>query len=276
LRTATSDADFWVRLRQAMGQDGLLTYRYLGRRTRDMYDVPHDSMAIRRDMRNAAGGLAAAPLAIATAEAGGFTDFDALPAPVMYGLTLLDPGHDLREVRMEREILHQGRSMGFSRTVVTDADNPHRIIAVSHGIGIKLAEAPEQGGTLFELPQAVVDSPDLPPLTEVFGGRRAAEGWMLPELSEGLTSTSGSLHLGPIHVILEAAATELAAARAGTERLQVTGWEVSFVARGAVGPFLASGEALGGPEGVVCRLLLRDRGKADRIVASAIATFRPA
>src|SRR4051812_22788164 len=85
---------FWQRLTEVM-QSGLLTYRYLGRKNRDMHDVPHDSMAIRRDMRTAAGGIAAAPLMIAAADAGGFTDFDAVPAPVVASLSILDPGIDV-------------------------------------------------------------------------------------------------------------------------------------------------------------------------------------
>ena len=60
-------------LKKAMGEDGLLTYRYLGRKSTTMHGAEYDSMKIRRDMRNAEGGIMAAPLMIATAETGGVT-----------------------------------------------------------------------------------------------------------------------------------------------------------------------------------------------------------
>ena len=265
---------FWQKLTEVM-QSGLLTYRYLGRKNRDMHDVPHDSMVIRRDMRTRAGGIAAAPLMIGAADAGGFTDFDAVPAPVVASLAILDPGLDVREVRIDREILRRGRTMGFTRTRITDAANPGRLLALTSGVGVKLAEAPESGGELFELPEEIADRPDLPPLTDIFGARRERAGvWCLPALNRESASTSGSLHIGPIHIVLEAAATELAAAAAGTERLQPVAWEVMFLAAGTVGPFGTVGEALRGSDGsVACRLTLRDQGRDNRAVAALTARF---
>jgi len=61
--------EFWARFESMMGADGLLTYRYLGRKTIALHDVDHDSMRIRRDMRNAGRWPDGGPLAIATAEA---------------------------------------------------------------------------------------------------------------------------------------------------------------------------------------------------------------
>ena len=63
---------YWDRLRQMMGPDGLMTYWYLGRVVNR--DEDSDTMRVRRDMRNAAGGLMAAPLAIAAPETGGWLD----------------------------------------------------------------------------------------------------------------------------------------------------------------------------------------------------------
>lgn len=265
---------FWQKLTEVM-QSGLLTYRYLGRRNRDMHDVPHDSMVIRRDMRTKAGGIAAAPLMIGAADAGGFTDFDAVPAPVVASLSILDPGLDVREVRIDREILRRGRTMGFTRTRITDAANPGRLLALTSGVGVKLADTPESGGELFELPAEIEDRPDLPALTQVFGATRDSSGiWRLPALNRDTASTSGSLHIGPIHIVLEAAATELAAAAAGTDRLQPTEWEVMFLAAGTVGPFRAAGEAFPAPDGgVACRLTLSDDGRDRRAVAALTARF---
>ena len=269
---------FWQKLTEVM-QSGLLTYRYLGRKNRDMHDVPHDSMVIRRDMRTAAGGLAAAPLMIGAADAGGFTDFDAVPAPVVASLTILDPGLDVREVRIDREILRKGRSMGFTRTRITDAANPGRLLALTGGVGVKLADTPEASvygaGELFELPEEIGDRPDLPPLTQVFGAWRESTGvWCLPVLNRDSASTSGSLHIGPIHIVLEAAASELAAEASGTDRLQPVAWEVMFLAAGTAGPFRTTGEAMRGSDGsIACRLTLSDQGREGRKVAALTARF---
>ncbi len=269
-----SSADFWARFDAMMGADGLLTYRYLGRKTVALHDVTHDSMRIRRDMRNAAGGLMAAPLAIATAEAGGFTDIESIPAPVTAALHILDPGHDVAEVLVRRTFVHMGRTMGFTQAEVVDAVNPSRVLAISHGMGIKLGDAPS-GFTPVETGPEIEDGPSLPPLHEPFGAVRDTDGvWTLPKLTPRIASTSASLHVGPIHIVLEAAATDLATQCAGTDALQVQDWHVSFVARGTDGPFMVEGNAIHGALGrIACRLALRDQGRDGRVVATVVGTF---
>src|SRR3546814_10680437 len=117
LRTIPAD-QFWDTLSAAMGKDGLLTYRYLGRKTTTMHGVAYDSMLLRHDMRNGGGGVMAAPLAIAAAEAGGFTDFNDVPAPITARLSILGPGPDVSHLRLDRVIVHAGRNMGFTRSVI--------------------------------------------------------------------------------------------------------------------------------------------------------------
>lgn len=272
-----SPEQFWSRFQTMLGEGGLLTYRYLGRRTRALHDVEHDSMKLRRDMRNAAGGLMAAPLAIATAEAGGRTDRDSVPAPVTYALQILDDARDVREILVRPSLIHVGRTLGFSQAEVVDAADPARVIALAWGSGVKLGDAPPGFEAVDPGPE-LEDSPDLPPLHEVFGARRRAEGvWELPALNPRLASTSGTLHLGPMHVAFEAAAIELAAARAGTDALQAEAWNVLFVAPGKLGPFVVSGDVVAGRLGrIACRLELRDASHADRLVANCFAVFRPA
>ncbi|MBA3054544.1 MAG: hypothetical protein FP826_06360 [Sphingomonadales bacterium] len=269
LRT-TDDAEFWDKLHQAMGEDGLLTYRYLGRVSEEMHGVQSSYMKIRRDMRDAHGGIRAGALAIATAETG-FTDFNSVPAPVSAGLTIVDPGKDVARVAMRKDVLKVGRTLGFSRTTVTDWDNPDRVIALTRGIGIKLGDAPAEGGKPFPLPEDIADRDDLPPLIEVFGGWKGDDGhWRLPALAAHSRSTSGTLHLGPMHLVFDAAADELAAASG----LRVADWEVLFVAAGTNGPFRvdvtpipASGPAR------AAEFRLMDEGRGDRLVASASASF---
>ncbi len=282
--------EYWDRLRHLMGPEGLITYWYLGRGFNQ--EVDPDTMTLRSDMRNRDGGLMAAPLAIAAPETGGWRDREVVPAPMTYALHVLDPAPDVRAVRVTRETVRRGRKIGFSRSVVTDADDPGRIIALTSGTGVSLGPAPS-GFRPVDLPSDLPEG-DLPPLHVVFGARRDPDGWRLPELTTRLASTSASLHLGPIHVICEAAAAEaaLAVALGGHEMpsanggdlehgpengraVQVEDWEVHFVAPGRKGPFFAYADAWSGPAGkVLARFTLRDEGAEDAIVASGTAAFR--
>jgi acyl-coenzyme A thioesterase PaaI-like protein len=279
--------EYWERLRHLMGPEGLITYWYLGRGFNQGVDP--DTMSLRSDMRNGDGGLMAAPLAIAAPETGGWRDREVVPAPMTYALHVLDPAPDVRAVRVTRETVRRGRKIGFSRSVITDADDSQRIIALTSGTGVSLGAAPS-GFRSVDLPPDLPEV-DLPPLHVVFGARRDADGWRLPELTTRLASTSASLHLGPIHVVCEAAAGE-AAALAGHEmrsadrgemehgpengtEVQVEDWEVHFVAPGRKGPFLARAEAWSGPAGrMLTRFTLCDEGMEDTIVASGMAAFR--
>jgi len=270
-----------------MGPEGLITYWYLGRGFNQ--EVDPDTMSLRSDMRNGDGGLMAAPLAIAAPETGGWRDREVVPAPMTYALHVLDPAPDVRAIRVARETVRRGRKIGFSRSVVTDADDSRRIIAVTSGTGVSLGAAPS-GFRPVDLPPDLSEV-DLPPLHVVFGARRDPDGWRLPELTNRLASTSASLHLGPIHVVCEAAASE-AAALVGHEMrsanlgqlqhgpenrtgVQVEDWEVHFVAPGRKGPFFAHAEAWSGPAGrLLTRFTLCDQGMEDAVVASGTAAFR--
>ncbi|MDQ1550612.1 MAG: hypothetical protein QOD50_34, partial [Actinomycetota bacterium] len=233
-----------------------------------------DTMRLRRDMRNPTGGIMAAPLAIAAPETGGWRDRDVVPVPVAYSLHIIDDAVDVDEIRVTRSTVRQGRRMGFSRSEIVDAAHPERVIAVTTGIGITLGDAPPSFRPI-ELPPDIPDTDDLPALHVVFGAIRDDNGWRLPALSPKHASTSASLHLGPIHVVFEAAATELAIERAGTDALQAEEWDVHFVAPGTVGPFAVEAEASAGTNGrVMTRLSLIDEGRAGATVASGVAVFR--
>jgi hypothetical protein len=264
--------EYWDRLRQMMGPEGLITYWYLGRAFNQAEDP--DTVRLRSDMRNAGGGIMAATLAIVAPETGGWRDRETIPAPVTYGLHIIDDARDVEELRVSRATVRRGGRMGFSRSEITDAADPSRLIAVTTGVGVKLGDAPPSFRPVDAPPDAP-DRDDLPPLHIVFGAQRHADGWRLPALTPRLASTSASLHLGPIHVVFEAAATELAAELAGLEGVQVEDWDVHFVAPGRTGPFLVVAEGWAGPGGrVVVRFTLVDEGHDAAVVAAGAATFR--
>ena len=279
LQNATAD-EFWDRFKEVMGgPDGLMTYRYLGTQADlSVSEGGASRMTIRRDMRNPAGGLTAAPLSIAIADAAGVQgDATGVPAPVSTSVHVLDPGADVAAVRVHSWGLHSGRTLGFSQAEVVDADHPERVVAVTRGMGVRVGDAPP-GYAYVDPGPGMPDSPHLPPLHEAFGARRRHDGrWELPELTQRIGSTSGSLHHGPIQVVLEAAAFELASRGAGTDRIQIEDWSVMYLQRGKIGPFVVDGDFVTGPTGrIACRMSLRDEGVDGRMVSSALAIFTPA
>lgn len=276
IREFTGDADGY-RDELYRRWTGLLSYRYIGRNHSSMnVGEVDDTVVIRRDMRNDSGGIMVAPLAIASPE-GCQTDLIAVPNPVIASVQIVDPGYDVKKVEVvDSGNVHQGRTMGYGRCKIVDADNPDRIIAFNEGQGAIIGIPPEGldkmdvSGT--EL--VIEDSPDLPPLWEAFGASKRPNGqWILPALSLELASPDAALHIGPQHVVLETAAIDLAAEAVGT-KLQVVSWHVMFMARGKVGPFRVDGTAHPSDSGKVgVRMLLHDEGNGDKAVTSAAAIF---
>ena len=257
---------------------GLLSYRYIGRNHSSMnIGEPDDTVTIRRDMRNEAGGIMVAPLAISSPE-GCQTDMVAVPNPVIASVQIVDPGYDVKRIEIvESGVVHQGRTMGYGRCKIVDADNPDRVIAFNEGQGAVIGIPPEGLGKMDVAGTELVieDSPDLPPLWEAFGASRRPDGhWILPPLSVELASPDAALHIGPQHVVLETAAIDLAAEAAGTRKVQVVSWHVMFMSRGKIGPFRVDGTAhTSGTGRVGVRMLLHDEGNGDKPVTSAAAIF---
>jgi hypothetical protein len=257
---------------------GLLSYRYIGRNHGSMNTGPEDNtVTLRRDMRNAAGGLLVAPLSISSPEGNVGSDLVAVPNPVIHSCQILDDARDVSRIEVvASEVLHAGNRMGYSRSKIVDADHPDRVIAFTEGQGVKIGIPPDGLEKMDEDKLEIVDSPDLPPLWKAFGASRRPDGhWTLPELSVELASPDAALHIGPQHVVLETAANDLAADAAGTDQLQMLTWHVMFLARGKAGPFRVDGDAARGTSGKVgVRVTLHDEGNGDRMVTAASAVLQ--
>ena len=158
---------------------------------------------------------------------------------------------------------------------MVDAANPSRVIAVSTGVGLSLGPQPEGYTKADNDPIDVTDSPDMPRLTEVFGVERVEAGvWEIAGLTAENASPDAALHLGPQHIALEAAASELAETTAGTQ-VQIEDWYVMFVNRGKTGPFRTRGEVFAGADGAIgTRVDLIDIGNDARVVSTCAARFR--
>jgi hypothetical protein len=279
IRDLTDDPEAYAaELRRRWG--GLLSYRYLGRSYASMDLGPvDDTVALRRDMRNPAGGLLLAVLGISSPEGGGMSDLEAVPNPVIHSCQILDPAHDVRRIRVDTEVLKRGRQMGYSRSVIVDADHPDRVVALTEGQGIAIGTPPEGLEKMPVDPIDIVDGPDLPPLWQVFGGRKRTDGhWALPELAVEVASPDAALHIGPQFVILETAASECAAIAAETGALQGLSSHVMFLARGKFGPFRVGTEVMSGARGkgtgsVGVRATLYDEGAGGKAVTAASYVF---
>ncbi len=276
IRELTSEQEeYAAELRRRWG--GLLSYRYIGRSYASMDAGEVDeSVFLRHDMRNATGGLMFAVLGIASPEGGGRSDLEAVPNPVIHSCQILDPGRDVRRIEVVSEVLKQGRQMGYSRSRIVDADRPSRVLALTEGQGISIGTPPRGLEKMAVDPIEVVDSPDLPPLWQVFGAHRREDShWALGELVAELASPDAALHLGPQFVVLETAAFDLATTVVGTDRLQGVSSHVMFLARGKVGPFRVDGAPVVGSDGTVAvRMLLHDEGNDDRPITAGSYLFR--
>lgn len=280
IRELASDPEAYAEeLRNRWG--ALLSYRYVGRRFAGMDAADEvtggidDTVAIRRDLRDPAGGILLAVLGICAPEGGGRTDLEAVPNPVVHSCQVLDPGIDVDRIRIESQVLKLGRQFGFSRSRIVDADQTARVLALTEGQGITIGAPPEGLTTMQTEPIEIVDSPGLPPLWQVFGSARRQVGvWSLPELSTELASPDAALHLGPQLVVLETAARDLAADIRGSDRLAGVSSHTMFLARGKIGPFRTEGSAFAGAEGIVAaRVRLIDEGADDRAVTAASFLF---
>lgn len=272
-----SPEGYAAELRRRWG--GLLSYRYIGRSYASMDLGPEDNtVTLRRDMRNTTGGVLLAVLGIASPEGGHMSDLEAVPNPVIHSCQILDPGRDVHRIEIISEELKRGRQMGYSRSKIVDADRPNGVLALTEGQGISIGTPPEGLQRMEANPLEVVDSPDLPPLWQVFGGHRRPDGhWALPELAVEVASPDAALHIGPQFVILETAAIDAAAAVAGTDRIQGVSSHVMFLARGKAGPFRVETEPMPGADGTVAvRVVMHDEGVDDRITTVGSYQFRSA
>ena len=278
IRELTDDREAYAaELRRRWG--GLLSYRYLGRTYASMDLGPVDNtVTLRGDMRNATGGLLLAVLGISSPEGGGMSDLEAVPNPVIHSCQITDPGRDVTRIEVVSETLKRGRQMGYSRSRIVDADNPSRVLALTEGQGIAIGAPPEGLEKMPVQPIDVVDSPDMPPLRQVFGCNRRPDGtWALPELSAEVASPDAALHIGPQFVALETAAMDLAVKSAGTGRLQGVSSHVMFMARGKTGPFRVEGEAMAGIDGMIAvQTTLFDEGADDKALTVGSYLFSPA
>lgn len=276
IRDTQLEENYWPNFEKIW--TSLLTYRYLGRINPILDEgVNETTMPLRHDMRNAQGGIMAAPLSIAAAECGGMSDDLYIPNPLSASLQIIDTAEGVDRVKVIPEVVKIGRSMGFSRSKIVDANNESRVIAISSGSAISLGTPPAGYKKVYNPPIEVEDTPDMPRLHKVFGATQIECGvWQLAAIDLSSASPDAALHLGPQHITLEAAATDLAKEAAASKAVQVCQWQISFVARGKVGPFRTQGNAYKSHAGdiIAVELVLLDCGNENRVITMASGLFK--
>lgn len=277
----TNPEEHWETLRKRWG--ALLSYRYIGRQFSSMNAVDNDTVTVRHDMRNAAGGILAQVLSICAPGGGSPSDLEVVPNPVIHSLQILDNGNDVTRVEVvDSRALKLGARMYFGRATIVDADDHSRVLALVDGQGASIGDVPEgMSHATFDddAVEHIDDSPDLPPLWQVFDGSKRADGhWQVGELRAELASPDAALHVGPQFVIAETAAIDLATGVVGTDRLQPVSADFMFVARGKVGPFRVDGQTQRGRDAsrIGVQLTIHDEGNADRMISAASLLFRMA
>ncbi|EUA23890.1 hypothetical protein I553_5018 [Mycobacterium xenopi 4042] len=253
----------------------LKIYTYLGKTTPFLdAGVEKETMPLRHDMRNPSGGIMAAPLTILSPEPY-WRDDECVPAPVTMTYDILDPAYDVGRLEVLREVISVGRRMGFSRARVVDAADHTRVIAISTGSGVSLGDVPPGFCPVANPVAGITDSPNLPPLRDVFGIARCDDGAVqIDKVTPMIASPHLALHQGAINIALEAAMTDEFERVLQTADLQVDHYTVMFVRPGYVGPFVATATLVGaqGPRiGVEATLV--DEGCGGRVVATASAGF---
>lgn len=255
----------------------LKSYTYLGKGTPVLdVGVDRETMPLRHDMRNSTGGITAAPLCIVAPEPY-WRDDECVPAPVTMSYDILDPAHDVARVEVLREVISVGRQLGFSRARVVDEGDHSRVIAISTGSGASLGDVPPGFYAVDNPVNDVADSPDLPPLRDVFGVVPGPDGSLeIPCVTPEIASPHSALHQGPINIALEAAAMDELERTTGTVDFQVEHWKVMFVKPGYAGPFRATATVVNpGGQRVGVEATMIDVGAKGRIIATASAAFRP-
>jgi len=270
---AMSSEEHWKHFEKSWR--ALKTYTYLGKTTPFLdAGVERETMPLRHDMRNASGGVMAAPLTILSPEPW-WRDDECVPAPVTMTYDVLDPAYEVERLEVLRDVISVGRSMGFSRARVVDAADHTRVIAISTGSGVSLGDVPPGFSPVDNPVDELLDSADLPPLREVFGIVRRGDGAaQIDKVTPMIASPHSALHQGAINVAIEAAMTDEFERVLPTAHLQVEHYTVMFVKPGYVGPFVATA-AVVCPQGprIGVEATMVDEGSGGRVIATASATF---
>jgi acyl-coenzyme A thioesterase PaaI-like protein len=259
----------------------LAIYRHVGSRSKPLSDdTAEGRLVLRRDLRSPNGPFASA-IGIFMQDLAGVNIFRLAPliVPVQIDIHIRDSAAGVSELTARGEIVRRGRTLMVTRAQITGGDR-----LVAHGT----ATWATMGSTLTEpgpWRSTEPDAPDreLPPLLEWLGGqpRAAGDGVDLREVAAELQEpvalggpSTGTLHGGPLQILTEAAAWQVAQKRAPQERLMIQDFSTLMMSPARAAPFAAVGEIIAaGESSLDCRVEVRDEAGAGKLAAMSLARF---
>ena len=249
---------------EAMAQ--LVSYRHFGTQS-GLIDRQHatGTMPMRPDMR-ASGGMLLAPLAIGMLDVAG----NSMDRYYQLGLTQIDVhafdgAPALQRVALAGEVVREARTQVFTEVLLSDEENGR---VVGHGSANWAIINPTPPGFVYTDPgPGPLYKPPMPLLTEVFDAQPAADGgYIILSLSPRIGLDT--MHHGPILVVLEAAALDIANAEAGQDCVTPSALSCRIVRPGRKGPFKISSSLLSRNGDLIsCRSVMRDEGRDKEVIA---------
>ena len=254
--------------KEAMEQ--LLSYRYFG--TRSVLggrSLSTGSMPVRSDTRVGEGGILLAPVAIGMLDAAG----NMIDRHYQLGLTQIDihcfdgaPG--AARIGFQSEWVREARTQTFTETTITDEGDGR---LVGHGSANWAVINPTPPGFVYTDPgPGPEDRPPMPPLWQVFEAeRKGPADYMISGLSPRLGTDT--LHHGPILVVMEQAALDLAVAQAKGRPIVPVALSCRIVRAGRKGPFAIGAVPLAITGDLLSyRCEFRDEGRNNELVATML------
>lgn len=256
--------------KEAMEQ--LLSYRYFGTQSvLDGREKATGSMPIRSDMRTSPdmGGVLLAPVAIGMLDAAG----NMIDRHYQLGLTQIDihsfdgaPG--AARMGFHSDWVREARTQTFTETTIIDEGDGR---LVGHGSANWAVINPTPPGFVYTDPGPGPDDlPPMPPLWQVFEAERlGSASYLISALSPRLGTDT--LHHGPILVVMEQAALDIAAEQAKGRLIVPVTLSCRIVRAGRKGPFVISAVPLATTGNLLsCRCEFRDQGRENEIVATML------
>jgi acyl-coenzyme A thioesterase PaaI-like protein len=258
---AAGEVGVWT---EAMAQ--LVSYRHFGTQS-VLVDRHHatGTMPMRPDMR-ASGGMLLAPLAIGMLDAAG----NNMDRYYHLGLTQIDihafdgaPGTE--RIALASEVVREARTQVFTEVLLSDEANGR---VIGHGSANWAIINPTPPGFTYTDPGPGPEyTVSMPPLTAVFDAQPAANGgYVIPCLTPRIGVDT--MHHGPILVVLEAAALDIANAEAGPGAVIPVALSCRIVRAGRKGPFKITSSLLSRNGDLIsCRSVMRDEGRDQEVIA---------
>lgn len=217
-------------------------------------------MAIRSDMRNA-GGLLAAPVAIAMLDTAGIAVDSHWQLALTRAEVHLSPSAGrISRLTTQGVLNRKARTQVFTEARFVDTDDPGHVIGLGTADWSVVADTPS--GFAYIDPGHGVADEDLPPLASAYDAEPLpGGGFKIASLTPRLGGVV--LHHGPILVTLEAAAMQTTIPEARVESLSLR-----IIRAGKHGPFTATANIIYAES---CAVLVRAemRQADDSVVAEA-------